>query len=89
VRNKRNYNGPGILVDRTTKWGNPFIVSYAHEPSWNMSREESIQSYEKYLKSRPSLVSAAKSELRGHDLICWCSPLPCHADILIEIANSP
>lgn len=29
-----------------------------------------------------------RAELRGHDLVCWC-PLdqPCHADILLEIAN--
>jgi hypothetical protein len=28
------------------------------------------------------------SELAGHDLACWC-PLdqPCHADVLLEIAN--
>jgi len=26
-------------------------------------------------------------ELRGKDLICWCAPLPCHADILLELAN--
>ncbi len=32
--------------------------------------------------------------LRGHDLVCWCplvdaegNPYPCHADLLIEIAN--
>ncbi|SKM29003.1 DUF4326 domain-containing protein [Mycobacteroides abscessus] len=29
------------------------------------------------------------SELAGHDLACWC-PLdqPCHADVLLEIANA-
>jgi hypothetical protein len=29
-------------------------------------------------------------ELRGKDLMCWC-PLdqPCHADVLLEIANAP
>jgi hypothetical protein len=29
-------------------------------------------------------------ELRGKDLACWC-PLdqPCHADVLLELANSP
>ncbi len=29
-------------------------------------------------------------ELRGHDLACWC-PLdqPCHADVLLELANGP
>lgn len=28
--------------------------------------------------------------LRGHDLVCWC-PLdsPCHADVLLELANDP
>ena len=27
--------------------------------------------------------------LRGHDLVCWC-PLdqPCHADVLLELANA-
>lgn len=31
-----------------------------------------------------------RAELAGRDLACWC-PLdqPCHADVLLEIANSP
>lgn len=29
-------------------------------------------------------------ELRGKDLVCWCAlDQPCHADILLEIANKP
>jgi len=33
---------------------------------------------------------AALPRLRGKDLACWC-PLdqPCHADVLLEIANKP
>lgn len=33
-------------------------------------------------------VEAARFELAGKDLACWC-PLdePCHADVLLEIAN--
>lgn len=27
-------------------------------------------------------------ELKGHDLICWCAPLRCHAEILRDLANS-
>ena len=27
--------------------------------------------------------------LRGRDLACWCKPGPCHADVLLEIANRP
>lgn len=26
-------------------------------------------------------------ELRGKDLVCWCAPEACHADILMELAN--
>ncbi len=30
------------------------------------------------------------SELRGKNLACWCKPgEPCHADVLLELANAP
>jgi hypothetical protein len=32
---------------------------------------------------------AALHELRGKDLICWCAPERCHADVLIELVNDP
>jgi hypothetical protein len=32
---------------------------------------------------------AARSELRGKDLACWCAhDQPCHADVLLEVANA-
>ena len=36
----------------------------------------------------PVTIEDVKTELRGKDLACWC-PLdqPCHADVLLEIAN--
>lgn len=38
---------------------------------------------------RRDAVREMLAELRGHDLVCWC-PLdqPCHADVLIELANA-
>ena len=35
-------------------------------------------------------VDDVRQELAGHDLACWC-PLdqPCHADVLLELANAP
>lgn len=33
-------------------------------------------------------LRSALSELRGHDLACWCALSdPCHADVLLELAN--
>src|SRR5215831_6014372 len=33
-------------------------------------------------------LMAALPELRGKDLACWCSPEPCHGEVLLELANS-
>ena len=33
-------------------------------------------------------ILASLPDLRGKNLACWCSPgCPCHADVLLEIAN--
>lgn len=39
------------------------------------------------IKHDPVFREAVES-LRGRDLACWCSPLnPCHADVLLALAN--
>lgn len=80
VLNKRKSFPKGaIYVGRPSKWGNPFKIS----PS--LSREEAIKQYRKYLYES-GLINDIH-ELEGKDLVCWCSPLPCHADVLLELAN--
>lgn len=38
---------------------------------------------------RKAAIKGAITELRGHDLVCWCRlDQPCHADVLLEIANA-
>ena len=32
-------------------------------------------------------ILAALHELRGKNLVCWCAPKRCHAEVLIELAN--
>lgn len=37
----------------------------------------------------PNLRAAAREELRGKNLCCWCGPQEaCHADVLLIIANT-
>jgi len=69
-----------IYVGRPTKWGNPFIIGK------HGTREQVIELYRKWLTTNKFLM-ADLIELRGHDLECWCAPLPCHADVLLELAN--
>lgn len=74
---------PGaIYVGRPTRWGNPIPI----EPTGKFDdtgRAEYIATLTKQQRAE------IRHHLRGHDLVCWC-PLnhPCHADVLLEIANS-
>ena len=67
-----------VMIDRTTKWGNPFVVGR------DGTRSECLSKYREWFLTQPQLVESLK-ELDGKILGCWCSPLPCHGDILIEI----
>jgi hypothetical protein len=49
-------------------------------------RDEVIAKYRDYLLSRPDLLELLP-DLRGGRLGCWCKPLPCHADVIAELAN--
>lgn len=87
---KKGYRKPAdaVNVARPTKWGN---YAYALTPASKLdpySRISAVEAYKVYLERNPGLVEAAKKELRGHDLACWC-PLdhPCHAEVLLELAN--
>ena len=50
------------------------------------TREQAVEWYRRYLEKHPL---ETLGDLRGKDLACWC-PLdqPCHADVLLELANS-
>ena len=91
VWNKRHKGVPtdAVYVGRPTKGGNP----YSHLPSTKAeftvtTREEAVEQYREWLLTNTELIEAAKTELKDRDLVCWCAPKSCHADILMEIANS-
>lgn len=71
-----------VYVGRPTRWGNPFAIGK------DGTREEVIEKYKGWLLCQPGLIRAAKRELKGKDLICFCAPKECHADILLEISNA-
>lgn len=68
-----------VYVGRPTRWGNPFVGGDA---------EELVEAYRRSFRDRPNLVELVRAELAGRDLMCWCpESQPCHADVLIELAN--
>lgn len=80
VLNKRNSND-GVYIGRPTKFGNPFVLGKDGD------RDTVIEKYEQWLRTQPLLIEAAKRELRGKSLVCWCAPARCHGDVLMRIAN--
>ena len=73
-----------VYVGRPSRWGNPFVVGLAANPTASdcvkRFREEQVPVIE---CGRPNIAS-----LRGKDLACWCRlDQPCHADVLLELAN--
>lgn len=77
---------PTIYVGRPTIFGNPFKVGTPVAPK----RGDAVPLFEKYIAERPRLICEVKRKLRGRNLACWCpvDGKPCHADVLLRIANS-
>ena len=73
-------NATQVYIGRPSKWGNPFVIGR------DGSRAEVIAKYRAWIVTQPALMNAL-DELRGRDLVCWCAPLACHGDVLIELAS--
>jgi hypothetical protein len=78
--------GTALSVAAPTKWANPFRPA-RRTPAANAA---AVERYREYLAANPDLLHLARRELAGRDLACWCpTALPCHADVLLAIANPP
>jgi hypothetical protein len=77
---------PGVVyVGRPTKWGNPYVVGHLHPDA-----SKAVGLYLSDLMGGRLRVSVedVRRELKGKTLACWCAlDMPCHADVLLEIAN--
>jgi hypothetical protein len=77
-----------VYVGRPTKWGNPFRPGDPDDEGNPMDTAAAMECYAAYVQLRPDLAESARRELVGKDLACWCRlGAPCHADILLELAN--
>jgi len=87
-----------VYVGRPAGWGSPFRPGEPYRfVNVNGStligivprdRERLAYLFEQYIATREDLWPQIREELGGKDLACWC-PLdePCHADVLLRIAN--
>lgn len=91
---------PARRVTRPGRWGNPFSIAETAERyglDAEAAQAKAVAMCADWLSGAldpklspgaPPSREAIRAELGGHNLACWCEPgTPCHADVLIEIAN--
>lgn len=69
-----------VYIGRGSKWGNPFSIGK------DGTREEVIEKYRQYIMGSPQLLKDLY-ELKGKILGCWCKPLACHGDVLLDLVE--
>lgn len=76
-----------VKVCRPTKYGNPHLVGFCPVCGVEHTQAEAVEEFRAMLELAE--IPADLSELRGKNLACWCKAgTPCHADVLIDLANT-
>ena len=79
-----------VKVDRTTRWGNPFTIAECG------SAAIAVAQHGRWMRGEigapggvePPARDALRTALGGRNLACWCALNgPCHADLLLVLAN--
>ena len=79
-----------VKVDRTTRWGNPFTIAECG------SAAIAVAQHGRWMRGEigapgglePPARDMLRSALAGRNLACWCALNgPCHADLLLALAN--
>ncbi|RFC66467.1 DUF4326 domain-containing protein [Fulvimarina endophytica] len=87
-----------VKVTRPGPFGNPFSIAFCQawfQMNYSDARAKAVSLFREWVNGDlDSKWTEAKkpdlSQIRGKNLACFC-PLdaPCHADVLLEIANRP
>ena len=81
-----------IKVDRSTRFGNSFAVGTRYAKNGRMVLVDTVETAVDLFRQRDAKLIVRKymNELRGKNLACWCAlNKPCHADVLLELVNTP
>lgn len=78
-----------VYIGRGSKWGNPYSHMKNTTAKYEVgSRAEAIEAYRVYItEGEGRYLLESLKELEGKTLGCYCKPLSCHGDILVELVN--
>jgi hypothetical protein len=63
-----------------SQFANPFKLR-------NSDRAECLRLYEAHLRGSPALMRALRALPPDAELACWCTPQPCHGDVMARVAR--
>lgn len=66
-------------IGRPSPLGNPFVVGK------DGSREEVVIKFKRYAVNTPIILEAIRALPKDAVLACWCAPLDCHGNAIMEI----
>lgn len=74
-----------VYIGRPSIWGNPFSHRNGTKAEYIVeTREQAVDMYKEWIKNKPELIEKLP-ELKDKVLGCWCKPLACHGDVLLEL----
>lgn len=73
-----------VFIGRGSAWGNPFVIGRDGD------RNTVIQKFKMYaikrLKREPNWLEPLRDKA---GLVCFCYPLPCHGQVIIDLLENP
>jgi hypothetical protein len=80
-----------MYIGRPSPWGNQTTVGELKRLYPEASDREiykmAVNMFRLYAIDRLKREPSWLKPLKGKSLVCWCKPLPCHGDVLLELAN--
>lgn len=69
-----------VYIGRGSKWGNRFVIGR------DGNRDDVIKKYREWIMKNDELMKCL-IELKDKVLGCYCKPLACHGDVLVELCE--
>lgn len=67
-----------VYIGRGSPWGNPFKIGTHGD------RDEVIAKFYVYMLGKLEQNPKFLEVLKEKDLVCFCKPLACHGDVIVE-----
>ena len=78
IVNLKNNDEYDVFIGRPSKWENPYRIGK------DGNRKECIDKFRNYLLENEELTKDLW-QLDGKVLGCFCKPLPCHGDVIVQL----